>query len=96
MLNTIVIIALFNTCLLLCFKKWGILDWYQAYCVKWMRYVIGPADCFFCLAIRLGVLFTGVLWCIWGWDWRYPLIPFCAAPLTSFLTTALFYDGSKN
>jgi hypothetical protein len=94
MLNTIVIIALFNTSLLICLKKWGLLELYQAYCRRWMRYVIGPADCFFCLAVRLAAVFCIVLWCIWGWDWRYILVPFCAAPITTFLTTAITYDRS--
>jgi hypothetical protein len=96
MLNTTIIIALFNTCLLLCFKKWGWLDLYQAWCVKWMRYVIGPADCFFCLAIRLGIILCAVMWCVWGYDWQYFFIPFCAAPITSFLTMAVYYDGHQN
>jgi hypothetical protein len=96
MLNNIVVIAPFNTSLLICLKKWGVLDLYQAYCRPWMRYVIGPVECFFCLAVRLAALFCIVLCCLWGWDWHYALIPFCAAPITTFLTTALIYDGSSN
>jgi hypothetical protein len=96
MLNNIVIIALFNTSLLICLKKWGVMDYYQAYCRPWMRYVIGPAECFFCLSVRLAALFCIVLICVWGWDWRYILTPFCAAPITTFLTTVLIYDGSNN
>jgi hypothetical protein len=94
MLNTVVIIALFNTSLLICLKKWGVLDLYQAYCRPWMRYVIGPAECFFCLAIRLAVLFVAVLWIAWGFDWHYFLIPFCSAPITTLLITVLIYDRS--
>ena len=93
MIEKIVIISLVSTFVLVCMKKWGWLDRYEAYYghVKWMRYILGPSNCFFCLGFRIAAIATSFLM-LKQYNADYLVIPPCAAPLIAFLATKLSYN----
>jgi hypothetical protein len=81
MLEIIIVHALFNSCLLLCLRKWGVLDYYEAMRAEWMP----SATCNLCLGFWLCLLtILPVMW-LAQWHAHWILAPFCAAAIVNFL-----------
>ena len=94
LLSLVIIIALFNTCVLVCFKKWKWLDWYSIRRMQWMP----KADCYLCISFWISSLQMCSLF-IQGTvtSTAFLLLPFCASPLTNYLTNiAVLHDYNKN
>jgi hypothetical protein len=86
MLNDIIITALLNTTIIICFKKWKWLDKYSMYRKQWMP----KSDCYLCLGFWMSVITLPFF------DYNL-LIPFCSAPITNYLTNvAVIHDYNKN
>lgn len=78
MLKIIIIISLFNTTLLLCLKKWGVIDWYTIHRKLWMP----KAECYLCL----GYWFSLIEILFWpDLTYEYLVVPFCSAALINYL-----------
>lgn len=80
MLELIIILILFNTTIIHCASKWGLLEKYSAYRLKWMP----SADCYLCISFWMTVAeviamaytapYMGLI-----------LVPFCVASGTNWL-----------
>ena len=88
MIEIVMIVALLNTTLLFCAKKWGTLDWFAIHRKHWMM----QADCYFCLAFWIA-LFEVIPAVIITGNWWLLIIPPASCPITNYLiNTAIIHD----
>lgn len=84
LINKILVSALISTTLLLCFKKWGWIDWYAIHRKQWMP----ESDCYLCLGFWFSLPY--------GIYYLNPLIPFCAAAIVNYIVNnSIINDHSK-
>lgn len=75
-----IILALFNSCLLMCFRKWGWLDYYEAVRKPWMP----SGSCFLCLGFWLTIITALPVYWLFSLHLDWVLYPFCAATLINY------------
>ena len=75
-LEIILMVAALSATVLICFKKWGWLEYYELYRYSWM-----PEKCEFCFGFWLAMLMCLAL-LLFSWNPLYLLIPFCSASIT--------------
>ncbi len=80
MLELIIILILFNTTIIHCASKWGLLDKYSAYRLKWMP----SSDCYLCLSFWITVIECVILAFI-NPSIGLLIVPFCVASGTNWL-----------
>lgn len=93
MLDTIIIIALLATTIILLLRKWHILDLYEAYYghIKWLP----ASDCYICLGFWISVILLAIA-LPFSFSWIKLLVPFCTIPIITFLTHVIIInEGNK-
>lgn len=92
MLTLTILIAAISATLLICFQKWGWLDYYDTYYEEWremlkplpdwvLKYILLPKRCEFCFGFRIALLMCLVL-LAFSWNPLYLIIPFASASIT--------------
>lgn len=87
------LIALWNTTLLVCLKKWKALEWYQVRRRLWMP----EGNCYLCLSFWISVVQIGCMYASGDIiSLEFLIVPFCSCPITNYLTNiAVIHDFSK-
>lgn len=92
MIEDIFIIALLNTTILICLKKWGVLEWYSIRRPLWMP----AADCYLCLSLWLGIIECLIIFFIRVNLLEVFIAPFCSCAITNYLTNTAIINDYNN